>query len=286
MSGGDDASSASLQACLEQVRQGDRDRYLCALAAPGASRPALLALLAFNLEIARTRELVREPMLGQIRLQWWRDSLAAIRAGERPRTHPVVEALAAVAQRLPHTALDRLIDGRERDLDDAPYATLDELEAYVAGTAGELARTMVAACGADAPAAQAAATEVGLAFGLVGLIRAVPFHAAHRRLYLPADLLRAAAVEPEALFTGRPPAGLAGVLQTLAARAHQAIAAARARRKDVPAAAVPALLQAVLAERHLARLARQRFDVFGMPSMPAPALLPLAMLWHSLRNRY
>ena len=55
--------------CQNQVRQHDRDRYLTALFAPPARRPGLFALYAFNLEVAKVREAVSEPMLGHIRLQ-------------------------------------------------------------------------------------------------------------------------------------------------------------------------------------------------------------------------
>ena len=66
--------------CEEMVRAGDKDRFLATLFAPEKYRRALHALYAFNLEIARVRELAREPMPGEIRLQWWRDAL--LRGGQ------------------------------------------------------------------------------------------------------------------------------------------------------------------------------------------------------------
>ncbi len=62
----------------------DRDRFQTALFAPARHREALFALYAFNYEIARVRETITEPMLGQIRLQWWREVIAAAFAGEMP----------------------------------------------------------------------------------------------------------------------------------------------------------------------------------------------------------
>ena len=84
--------------CAELVRQQDSDRYLTALFAAAALRADLFALYAFNVEVARGREAVSEPMLGHIRLQWWRDAIAECFSGT-PRHHQVVEPLAAV--RLP-----------------------------------------------------------------------------------------------------------------------------------------------------------------------------------------
>src|SRR5205085_10532913 len=72
------------------VRQHDRDRYQTALFAPAERREALLALYAFNYEIARVREIVSEPMLGQIRLHWLREVLDAAYAGSTPRQHQLL----------------------------------------------------------------------------------------------------------------------------------------------------------------------------------------------------
>src|SRR5690348_12565266 len=98
------------------VRRQDRERYLTALFAPAGRREALLALYAFNHEVAKTREVVREPTLGQIRLQWWRDALEEIHDGRSPRRHEVVEPLAQAirAHALPKAGFERLLVGRER----------------------------------------------------------------------------------------------------------------------------------------------------------------------------
>src|SRR5690348_18403283 len=113
-----DAASGSSLAAL--VRDSDRDRYQTALFAPAGRREALLALYAFNYEIARVRETVTTPMLGQIRLQWWREVLDAAYAGAPPRQHPVVLPLSAAIRAfgLARRPFDRLIDTRERDLAD------------------------------------------------------------------------------------------------------------------------------------------------------------------------
>ena len=75
------------------VRRYDRDRYLTALFAPADRRQALMALYAFNYEIAKTREVVREPVLGRIRLRWWRENLDAVYAGKEVRPHEVATPL-------------------------------------------------------------------------------------------------------------------------------------------------------------------------------------------------
>src|SRR6516165_11018485 len=112
------------------VQRHDRDRFQTVLFAPAARREALFALYAFNYEIARARESVTEPMLGRIRLQWWRESIAAAFEGGGIRQHPVVEAITATIREfgLTRDHFDRLIDARETDLADEAPASLAALE--------------------------------------------------------------------------------------------------------------------------------------------------------------
>ena len=120
------------------VRARDHDRFLTTLFAPPARRAALLALYAFNYEVAKTREMVHEPLLGQMRLQWWRESIAAVYDSGALRRHEVVEPLAEAirAGGLTRAHFDRLIDAREADLADAPPPSLAALEDYAAATSG------------------------------------------------------------------------------------------------------------------------------------------------------
>ncbi len=124
--------------CLDEVRRLDHDRYLTTLFLPAETRADALALYAFNLEIARTREIVSEPLLGQIRLQWWRETIDGIYGGT-PRDHPVIEALVTACHRnrLDRQALEVLIDARESDLDDSPPSDLDALISYARATSGD-----------------------------------------------------------------------------------------------------------------------------------------------------
>src|SRR3954465_7509110 len=87
--------SPGLSAVAAIVRRHDRDRYQTALFAPADRREALFALYAFNHEVARVREAVTTPMLGQIRLQWWREIIDAAYAGTPARRHEVATPLVA-----------------------------------------------------------------------------------------------------------------------------------------------------------------------------------------------
>src|ERR1700704_5284940 len=107
--------------CEQLVRAADKDRYLATLFAPADKRHALFALYAFNCEIAGVRDRAREPMPGEIRLQWWRDVLNGERAGEAA-ANPVAAALTDTLARcgLPVAPLLDLIEAHAFDLYDDP----------------------------------------------------------------------------------------------------------------------------------------------------------------------
>lgn len=257
--------------CADQIRRYDHDRYLCALFAPTSDQRRLFALFAFNLEVARVREVVSEPVIGQMRLQWWRDAVAEFASG-KVRAHPVAQALAqAMEGRAVRTELlERLLTAREFDLADEPPADMGTLEGYATETSAVLLEAALALLGVREAAADEAARHVGIAWALVGLLRAVPFHANQRRLYLPADLLARAHVDRETLFQGRAGDPLRQVVREVGERAIDHLARARTRRRQVPAAARPVLLLARLADRYVKQLERVRYDVFA-PALQRPS---------------
>ncbi len=115
------APEASLRYVLEEVRAHDRDRFLGALFAPEPERRDLLAILAFDRELARTQSVAREPMLKRIRLQWWREAVHEAAGASRPRAQPIVESLSETVRRhaLRAELLVALIDAREDEVEGA-----------------------------------------------------------------------------------------------------------------------------------------------------------------------
>jgi NADH dehydrogenase [ubiquinone] 1 alpha subcomplex assembly factor 6 len=247
------------------VRLHDRDRFQTAIFAPAVAREALFSLYAFNYEIARVRESVREPMLGQIRLQWWRDVIDAAYAGTPPRQHEVVEPLTAVIRErgLSRAHFERLIDSRERDLDSSPPATLADLEDYAEGSSAALIQLALEILGAAAPESATAATEIGIAYALAGLIRAMPVHARTGRLMMPEDITAEAGLDPKDYAGERPTPALRRVVETIARTAERHLAVARDLRGRLPKRALPALLPARIASAALKRLERAGFDPFS-----------------------
>lgn len=276
-----------LSLAAQEVRSLDRDRFLTALFAPAEKREGLLTLYAFNLELAQVREKVSQPILGQIRLQWWRDQLEFMFNDGEVGAHPVARPLADTVRRfgLARQPLDTLIDTRQQDVGDEPLPTLDALEHYAAGTAAALNVSALELLGCREEAAMEAGRHVGIAWALIGLLRAVPFHAAGGRLYLPTDLLGRHDVATADILAGRSPPRLPAVVGDVAERAAAHLAAARRRRRDIPRSALPVLLTATLADGHLGNLRRTGFDPFD-PHLAARRPGPLRLIIAAAARRY
>ncbi|HEY7608794.1 MAG TPA: squalene/phytoene synthase family protein [Alphaproteobacteria bacterium] len=272
----------ALPYCASEVRRWDYDRFLSVLFAPAATRERLFALYAFNHEIAKVRETVSEPMLGHIRLQWWREAIAGLYEGKIGK-HPVVEALApaiVAATASARAGFEALIDAREFDLAGRAPATLVELESYCAGTSSQLLSLAADMLGAKGEATRARLRHLGIAWALIGLIRAIPFHARARRQYIPAEVAAASGLNEEALFALRPSKELRGAVRALAAAAARHLDDARADRAD--RAARPLLLLTPLARAYLRLLRRRGYDVMARPIELSPAG-KIARLWWAMR---
>ena len=240
------------------VRRYDRDRFVTSLFAQADRREDLFTLYAFNVEIARIRETVSEAMLGQIRLQWWRDTMDRVCAGT-PGHHPVADQLSELVlrQSLPRPLFDRLIEAREHDMLDQPLESLAHLKLYVEDSSAGLTELAALVLGGKDAATQEAARHVGQAWGLIGLLRAHPFMIKARRLHLP---IKEKGLDIEEVLAGESPPGLIDLAEQIAATASGHLAAARKLRGDVHRAAIPALLPAKLADSYLAKLRKARFD--------------------------
>jgi NADH dehydrogenase [ubiquinone] 1 alpha subcomplex assembly factor 6 len=278
---------AKLSYCTEQVRRFDNDRFLCFLFAPAAEREALAAVYAFNLEVARIRESVAEPLLGQMRLQWWCDAIEGIYGG-RPLRHQVVVAVDEAVRtfNLSRRHFERLLEARAFDLDNAPPADLAALVDYADATSATLSALALEVLGVHDAGVGEAARDVAIAWALVGLIRAIPFHARARRLYLPIELNREAGLDVCQLFDRGAVDGLPRVVGTIAGIAADYLSSARRRRSGMPERALPVLLPATLAEDYLRQLRKCGFDPFDSRVQTASPLRHLRIAFNRFRRRY
>lgn len=279
--------SESLNVLAREIRDHDHDRYLTALFAPADRREGLMALYAFNLEVAKTAELVTETMIGRIRLQWWYESLEEVYAGH-PREHYVLTPLARLIARtgLRQALFQRIIDAREFDLEREPPRKLKELQNYVDGTSGALVELALAALGEESGQARQMATRVGQAYGLIGLVRAIPSHAAQRRLYLPEEIMAEVGLDQGQVFALEPSPVLSRAAERLCDLAARRLEEARASTgPPIAKTARAALLPAVLAARYLRDLREAGYDPYH-PRLrqPRPGRLA-ALTWAYLKGR-
>lgn len=177
----------------DMVRKHDEDRWLASRFAPKALRQQLTALYAFNIEVASVADKVREPRLGEIRLQWWRDTVDAIFHNGPTPDHPVTRALAELRNQidLPLEVFDELLTARVSDLSHAPFETWADVDNYIDATDGGLMRLAALFCQPDGAASAqriSALQAAARAWGYLNLLRGLPAWTAQQRTFFPRAL--------------------------------------------------------------------------------------------------
>ena len=269
--------------CEQLVRAADKDRYLAALFAPAERRGALFTLCAFDSEIGSVRDRAREPMPGEIRLQWWREVLAGERANEAA-ANPVASALLDTIAHfaLPAEPLQELIDAHSFDLYGDPMPTLAALEGY--GRKTEAAIFTVASgilTGRDDRGT--AAEHAGLARAITGILRGLARHASRGQGYLPMDVLDRHGARIEDILAGQATPALHGALAELRAEARRHVAAFEESLTQLPPAAVPAFLPVALVPGYLAAMERPGYDPFRT-AIEIPQWRRQWTLWRAARR--
>ena len=238
--------------CANDVRSKDFDRYALTLFAEPQHRRALLALYAFNIEVSRVRDMVSQPLPGEIRLQWWTDAVAGKEHGEVGGNPVAAELLRAIADySLPVGTIDSLIEAYRFDLYDDPMQTLVELEHYAEQTDGVLVALGAHILGASFEQVELPARRAGQAIGIARTIRLLPLHASRRQLYLPADMIGRFGVEPETIFSGKTTPELLELIGHMRGIARSHLDAAMALLRAIPQMALPAFLLLALLRREL-----------------------------------
>jgi len=269
--------------CENLLRAGDKDRWLASLFAPADRRSHLYALYAFNLEIARVRELAREAMAGEIRLQWWREVLAGTRPGEAA-ANPVAAALTETIARcdLPVQTFLDLIEARAFDLYNDPMPSLDAFAAYGRHTASGLIALAARVLARDRDVSEAAG-PAGIAYATTGLLRTLALHASRGQIYLPADVLARHGADLSDILAGRTTDALRAALAQLRGFAREHFDLFAARRRALPRAVAPAFLPVALVPAYLARMERRDYDPFTTP-VEVPQWRRQWLLWRAARR--
>lgn len=181
---------------LAMLRQADPVRYTAALYVPAEQRAALVGLWLFQAEIERIRDLVSEPLPGEIRLQWWRDVINRMRDGEAQQS-PLAKALLATIDQhdLQREQFDNYLEAMIFDLYDDPIPSIAQFEGIMGETqsvffqmAGQVLH------GSPLPSGDAAG-HAGVAFGVTRCLLNLEKHRLRAQLYIPVDMLSAEGVE-------------------------------------------------------------------------------------------
>ena len=173
----------SIEQCAEKVRAGDPDRFLSVMAAGPDQRGALFVLYAFNLEIARAPWVSQEPMIAEMRLQFWRDVLDGTTDGAPSRAHEVAAPLSELIrqQNLPLEPFHQMIDARRWDIERQAFADTEAFSSHIKATSANLICLAVRALG---PEADKVATAAGMGIGIANWLSAIPQLEAANRLPL------------------------------------------------------------------------------------------------------
>ncbi|PSR79729.1 Squalene/phytoene synthase [Coniella lustricola] len=242
--------------CVNQLRQGDYDSYLIRQFVPRSAQNTYDALRTLNLELARLPETVSNPVIGQIRLQFWKDSVNKTFAGTPPREPISIllhKTITDLAQRTGSTTaassirfwLLRFISTREKHMDNRPFTSLAALEDYAEHTYSTLMYMTLASMGMRSVHMDHLASHIGKACGIVAVLRGVPILAAPPRpvqtpndlqaangrsqaLLLPLDVMAEAGLREEDVFRHGPDApGLQDAVFKVATRANDHLITAR-----------------------------------------------------------
>ena len=251
--------------CEAALREKDRDAWLATLFAPADRRRYLQAIQAFALEVAEIPGKVTQPLLGEMRLRWWSDALAA---GEESasRAHPVLDALIDTrdACRLQPDEIEAFLEAHIADLYDDPMVSeatlLDYCDRAVAAPLRWSARALGAAGDAEA------LTEVGRALGLLRVLRRLPTGGAQ---FLPADLLARHSARREDAAAGVETPPLRAAIAALVQRASQSFERARNAAQGADEATRIALLPAATVPLYLQAMRSSDFHPFARPREPS-----------------
>jgi phytoene synthase len=270
--------------CVDLVRQFDFTRYAATLFVAPDVRRALLALYAFDVEIVRVHEHIRQPMAGEIRLQWWTDMLEGRGHGYVEGSPVASELMRAIeTHALPVERLTRLIEAHQFDLYNDPMPDVAALEAYALDTSSTLYALAAQIAGVSFGHTGEVTRQAGIAETCLQVLTRLPFDASRQQLYLPLSLLTAHGSSIDEVFAGRTTPALRAAMDECVGTALSHLAEAEAPLMRLPAPARRVFLPLAVARYRLERMRRPDFDAY-VPQQDS-RLRILWTLWRAARSR-
>ncbi|TGJ75506.1 hypothetical protein E0Z10_g10985 [Xylaria hypoxylon] len=252
---------------MAQANQSDTDSFLIRRFLPESRRDAYDAFRALNLELVRLPELVSNPTIGQLRMQFWRDAINNTFAG-RPPKEPIMILLHRALSRLAETSpesnpssirfwLLRMISTREKHMDNRPFPSLSALEDYAENTYSTLMYSTLAALSVQSTHMDHLASHIGKACGIAAVCRGIPVLASPTApvkspsgttvaasrspvLLLPLDIMAETGLREEDVYRYGPEAeGFQDAVFKVATRANDHLITAREMLKNIRAGEHP-----------------------------------------------
>lgn len=266
------------------ARAGEPDRYVAATLAPAAHRAALIAIAAFAADLRRIPSAVKEPMMGEIRLQWWRDAIEGFKGGAAASGHPVADALRDAVRRsdLPTEALSAMTEARAFDLYPDTMPDRGAFEGYITKTEAVPFMLALSVLGMGSSQAALLGEMAGAAYGRARLLAELPYRLQRRRHPLPLDLLAAHGVDADALLAGVVTPPIRAALGEIVSDVRSAYEPLRSRWRELPRDQRTALLPIATITSYLAG-----FESGGRDPLREPfELSPLVRLWRIARAHW
>lgn len=274
-------------ACLTALRETDFDRYLACLLVPEDRRGALAALYAFSAELARIRDLVREPLPGEVRLQYWRDLVEGQPHGDsdaNPLAAGIVHAI--TEHRLPRAALAAMTEARIFDLYDDPMPDRATFEGYAGETASTLIQLGTLILDPDnARNAAEAAGHAGIAQLVAGCLLLLPIHRRRHQVYVPGDILAAVGLDAKGFLDGSDRDRISAAVAAFAGYGRDHLKKARALASPLTGTTRRAFLPVALAAPVLDRAERAGAGALDRSLQPSQ-LSRQWRLWRASRGMF
>ena len=271
--------------CLALLREGDRDRYLCALLTPEDRRAPVAALYAFNLELARIRDVTSEPMIGEMRLQWWTDLINGSAHGEASANPVAAGLLAAIDEfGLPRSMLLNMIEARQFDQYNDPMPDRNSFEGHAGETASALIQ--LASMALDRKGSEKssdAAGHAGVALLVSGCLLLMPRHRARGQVYVPADILSASGLDAEGFLAGDDKGALQRLVVAFSAYGKDHLQEARKRAATIGPECFAAFLPLGIAA-HTLEFAARRSQSVAVKPLATPQWRRQWWLWQAARR--
>ncbi|XP_065064952.1 NADH dehydrogenase (ubiquinone) complex I, assembly factor 6-like [Rhopilema esculentum] len=277
----------TLDYCIELVRTNDFENYLCTLRLPDKARLAAFAIRAFNVELAKVKDSVSDRHIGSMRLLFWKDVINELYEG-KPRAHPVVLLLAQVIQtnKLSKSWFSRLIAAREKTLDDKPFMTIEEIEMYGENSVSPVLYLILESLGIKDINTDHVASHIGRAISLTTVLRAVPFNAQRRKVFLPVDLLIKYKLPQEDIIRHKNPQILSDLVYEVASQAFFHLEKARNLKNGLSKEARKVCLSAVPCAFYLDKIQKLNFDVFHPKLQQRDWKLAVSILSQSILSTF